>query len=125
MEGLAGTAGDPGVNIDPSELFAQFFSGGGFQFGFSGMAEPRQGKNSTIPYEVSLEDLYNGKNVKMNMEKEVVCGVCQGSALHLAALLYVLKSSFSTGAKGKAKAKPCVKCEGKGWTRSTTAVSMT
>lgn len=29
----------------------------------------------------------------------------------------------SSGAKGNAKPKPCVKCEGKGWTTVTTAVS--
>lgn len=39
---------------------------------------PRKGQDSIIPYEVTLEDLYNGKHVKMNMEKEVVCSSCDG-----------------------------------------------
>ena len=42
------------------------------------MSRPRRGEDSVIPYEVTLEDLYNGKHVKMNMEKEIVCGVCRG-----------------------------------------------
>ncbi len=34
-----------------------------------------------------------------------------------------IESSGSSGAKGSAKPKQCVKCEGKGWTMVTTAVS--
>lgn len=57
------------------------FGGGGFSFAFGGgpgSARPRGGEDSVIPYEVTLEDLYNGKHVKMNMEKEIVCGGCKG-----------------------------------------------
>lgn len=69
--------------MDPQDLFAEFFGGSGMRFGFDfgpNMRPKRaKGEDSVIPYEVSLEDLYNGKSVKMNMEKEVVCGSCKGS----------------------------------------------
>jgi len=73
--------------MDPADLFAQFFGGGGPMFGFDFGADMgpgrRRGKgeDSIIPYEVTLEDLYNGKSVKMNMEKEVVCGQCKGCVM--------------------------------------------
>ncbi|KAH9936050.1 hypothetical protein B0H21DRAFT_758745 [Amylocystis lapponica] len=107
MDGVSG-GGGPG-KMDAADIFSELF-GGGMHFGFDfgpGMRGGRRtkGEDSVIPYDVTLEDLYVGKSVRMNMEKEVVCGVCKGS-----------------GAKGSAKAKPCVKCEGKGWTFTTTQV---
>lgn len=80
LEGLAKGFGGPSGGPDAADLFAEFFSGGGFSFMFNGprMSRPRRGEDSVIPYEVTLEDLYNGKHVKMNMEKEIVCGVCRG-----------------------------------------------
>lgn len=84
MEGMArgGGGGGFGGGMDPTDLFAELFGasmGFGFDFG-PGSRGPRRtkGQDSNIPYEVTLEDLYNGKIVKMNMEKEAVCGVCKG-----------------------------------------------
>ncbi|KAH8118129.1 DnaJ-domain-containing protein, partial [Phellopilus nigrolimitatus] len=117
LEGIAGGQGGPGGGVDPADIFAELFGGGGrgggggFSFAFGGPGGmgggPRRSRqqDSIIPYEVTLEDLYNGKHVKMNMEKEIVCAVCRGS-----------------GAKSGAKPKPCIKCEGKGWTTSTTPI---
>ncbi|KAI0370384.1 DnaJ-domain-containing protein [Pilatotrama ljubarskyi] len=113
MEGMSRGAGSgPGFSgmdgMDPADIFAELFGASmnfGFDYGPSRGPRRTKGQDSHIPYEVTLEDLYNGKTVKMNMEKEVVCGTCKG-----------------TGAKGNAKPKPCVKCEGKGWTIVTTAV---
>ncbi|OCH95463.1 DnaJ-domain-containing protein [Obba rivulosa] len=107
MDGLS-RGGPGGAGPDPADIFAELFNGFSFGFDFGGPRGPRRsrGEDSVIPYEVSLEDLYNGKTVKMNMEKEVVCGVCKGS-----------------GAKGSAKPKQCVKCEGKGWTIVTTQIA--
>ncbi|KAF9048597.1 DnaJ-domain-containing protein [Panaeolus papilionaceus] len=98
MEGL--TRGGGGHGMDPADIFAQFF-GGNPMFGFDFGPERRRGKgeDTVIPYDVTLEDLYNGKSVKMNMETEVVCGSCKGS-----------------GGRGNVKPKPCSTCEGKGWT---------
>jgi DnaJ family protein A protein 2 len=85
MQGLAGPGG-PQDGPDAGDLFAQFFGGvpgaGAFSFEFGGPGRPfrkrNKGEDSVIPYEVSLEDLFNGKTVKVNMEKEVECGVCKG-----------------------------------------------
>lgn len=71
MAGLEGSAGSAGMN--EADLFSAFFGSG--MFGFGG---PRRNQESVIPYETTLEDLYNGKSVKMNMEKEAVCGLCKG-----------------------------------------------
>jgi DnaJ family protein A protein 2 len=78
MEGITG-GGRGGPGMDAADLFAQFF-GGGFEFG-PGTGAPRRrrkGEDSVIQQEVTLEDLYNGKHLKMNLEKEVVCGTCKG-----------------------------------------------
>ncbi|KAF5392257.1 hypothetical protein D9757_001513 [Collybiopsis confluens] len=106
MDGLSGGGSRGGPNAD--DIFAQFFGGGGggpggpfpgFSFGFDMGGGPSRRKNdSIIPHQVTLEDLYNGKIVKMNMEKQVLCGTCKGS-----------------GAKGNAKPKPCSSCEGNGY----------
>ncbi|EKM58072.1 uncharacterized protein PHACADRAFT_252071 [Phanerochaete carnosa HHB-10118-sp] len=92
--------GGGGPGMDAADIFSELFGGMhfGFDFGPGGGPRRSKGEDSLIPYDVTLEDLYNGKSVKMNMEKEAVCSVCKGS-----------------GAKGSAKPKQCVKCEGKGF----------
>lgn len=99
--GMAGLRGGGSAGMD--DLFSQFFSSSsfGFEFDLGGGASRRRtkGQDSIISYDVTLEDLYNGKAVKMNMEKDVVCGICKG-----------------TGTRGNAKPKQCATCEGKGWT---------
>ncbi|KAJ1307579.1 hypothetical protein OPQ81_001676 [Rhizoctonia solani] len=98
---------DDDIGIDPDDLFAHLFGGMGMgpgMFGMGGMGPgPSRGhsarsKDSVIPYEVTLEDLYNGKTVQMNMTRDVICLQCNGSG-------------------GKAKATPtqCTRCTGKGW----------
>ncbi|KAF8907328.1 hypothetical protein CPB84DRAFT_1768933 [Gymnopilus junonius] len=102
MEGLSGP-GSGGHGMEAEEIFAQFFGRQMFGFDFGPDARRGKGEDSIIPHEVTLEDLYNGKSIKMNMEKEVVCAVCKGS-----------------GARGNAKPKPCSTCDGQGWTRIKT-----
>ena len=86
MAGLAGPGGgDPGMSAE--EMLAQFFSSGGggssfgFNFGPGGPGGRRRKQNEVVPYDVTLEDLYNGKTVRINMEKDVTCGTCQGYEL--------------------------------------------
>lgn len=81
MDGV-GSGHGHGPNMDPADLLSELFGGGfhfGFDFGGPG-SRPRRsrGEDSVITHEVTLEDVYNGKSIKMNMEKEVVCGVCKG-----------------------------------------------
>lgn len=91
--GLDSLKGGGGPGMDPADLFSELFGGMNFGFDFGGPGGgPRRpkGEDSVIHYDVTLEDLYNGKSVKMNMEKEAVCTVCKGSvgvlAEHRAAL---------------------------------------
>ncbi|KAJ2922882.1 hypothetical protein H1R20_g14248, partial [Candolleomyces eurysporus] len=101
--GMDGLTKGPGMGgQDPNDIFAQFFAHPGM-FGFDfGPGRPRKGEDTMIPYEATLEDIYNGKTVKMNMEKEAICSTCKGS-----------------GARGNAKPKQCSTCDGKGWTNVT------
>lgn len=125
MEGLSKRPGEPDMN----DIFAHFFGGGHPMFGFDfGPDEPssRRGKgaNSVIPHEVTLEDLYNGKSVKMNMEKEVICTVCKGyciSETWTRSVMLMVHDSRS-GARGNAKPKPCSTCEGAGISHIKTRV---
>ncbi|KAF7312123.1 DNAj-like protein subfamily a member 2-like protein [Mycena indigotica] len=99
IDGLKSGSGMSGMD----DLFAQFFAGGGMHFGFDfgGPSSRRRGASddTVVPHTVTLEDLYNGKILKLNLEKEAVCSTCKGS-----------------GARGNAKPKPCGICEGRGWT---------
>jgi DnaJ family protein A protein 2 len=81
MAGLAGSA--HGEGMGSADLFAEFFGGGdtfGFTFGpgAGGSSRRTKGQDTIIPHDVSLEDIYNGKSVKMNLEKEVLCNTCKG-----------------------------------------------
>ena len=83
MDGFTGPGGrNGGMPADAADMFAQFFGGGATFFDFAGGQGPRKrkGEDTEIPYQVTLEDLYNGKSVKITMEKEVVCGTCNGLA---------------------------------------------
>ncbi|EUC54650.1 DnaJ central domain protein [Rhizoctonia solani AG-3 Rhs1AP] len=95
---------DDDIGMDPDDLFAHLFGGMGMGPGMFNMGSgPSRGggsrsRDSVIPYEVSLEDLYNGKNVQMNMTRDVICLQCNGS-----------------GGKAKATRTQCTRCKGKGW----------
>ncbi|KAL6302474.1 DnaJ-domain-containing protein [Sparassis latifolia] len=101
MDGVSGRGAHGAGGMDAADLFAELFGHGmqfGFDFGPGSRPRRTKGEDTVITHEVTLEDLYNGKSVRMSLEKEVVCGVCKGS-----------------GARGSAKPKTCVKCEGRGW----------
>lgn len=68
-EGLqgGGGGGHPGADI-----FSQMFGGGMRQRG------PQKGEDLTHPLKVSLEDLYNGKTVKLAVNRDVLCEGCSG-----------------------------------------------
>ncbi|OQR81753.1 hypothetical protein THRCLA_11437, partial [Thraustotheca clavata] len=69
-EGLQGGGGG-GAGAD---IFSQMFGGrgGGRPRG------PQKGEDLTHPLKVSLEDLYNGKTVKLAVNRDVLCGRCEG-----------------------------------------------
>jgi DnaJ family protein A protein 2 len=78
MDGFGGPGASGPSAADIFDIF-----GGAAMFGFGPTAAEdgsrrQKGQDTVIPYEVTLADLYNGKAVKMNMEKEAVCGTCKG-----------------------------------------------
>ena len=77
MEGLTKGAGGGGGGMDPNDLFAHLF-GGSFGFGFGPGPRRSRGEDSTQPLDVTLEDLYNGKTIKLAMERDVICSGCKG-----------------------------------------------
>ncbi|KAI8336727.1 hypothetical protein BC941DRAFT_427918 [Chlamydoabsidia padenii] len=71
-----GGGGQPFQN--PFDVFSHFFGGGG-GFGGHGQQQERRGPNLNIELEVTLEDLYNGATVELDISKQVVCDHCHGS----------------------------------------------
>jgi len=79
----------------PFDIFSSFgFGGGG---GGSRVQEQKKGPNVEIPLEVSLKDLYLGKEMKLAHKKQVLCPKCRG-----------------TGAKKADDVQTCNECGGSG-----------
>ena len=81
--GLEGVDDEGGAAARGEDLFSMFFGGGR---GRGRPAGPRKGPSVNHPIKVSLEDLYNGKTVKLAVNRKVIVG----------------------------DAKECVKCHGQG-----------
>jgi DnaJ family protein A protein 2 len=85
LEGLE--EGGGGGGRSPDDIFSMFFGGGGR--GGGGRAGPRKGESINHPIKVSLEDLYNGKTVKLAINRQVIvgeatmCDVCNGQGVVL------------------------------------------
>mmetsp|Transcript_14494 Transcript_14494/g.21305 ORF Transcript_14494/g.21305 Transcript_14494/m.21305 type:complete len:411 (-) Transcript_14494:215-1447(-) len=80
--GLEGVSDDGGPSAAGGEdLFSMFFGGGGRRRG------PRKGPSVNHPLKVSLEDLYNGKTVKLAINRKVIvgdvkeCTECRGQGM--------------------------------------------
>ncbi|KAG8801544.1 Type I HSP40 co-chaperone [Serendipita sp. 411] len=69
-------SGPGGMGMDPTEMFAQMFGGGGF--GMPRDRGPRKGKDLVHRVAVTLEDLYRGKTTKLALTKHVICAKCSG-----------------------------------------------
>lgn len=56
------------------------FMGGGGLLGqmFGGGSRRRKGETTVQPLSVTLEDLYNGKNSKLQLTKKALCKTCNG-----------------------------------------------
>eukprot|EP01123_Difflugia_compressa_P002023 TRINITY_DN1270_c0_g1_i1.p1 TRINITY_DN1270_c0_g1~~TRINITY_DN1270_c0_g1_i1.p1 ORF type:complete len:420 (-),score=105.87 TRINITY_DN1270_c0_g1_i1:74-1333(-) len=69
--------------MDPSDIFAQFFGGGGPFGGFSGGYGRRGGGNSeshiVMSISLSLEEIYQGCKKNITYDRKVVCRTCEGS----------------------------------------------
>ncbi|KAI9013971.1 hypothetical protein CLU79DRAFT_767884 [Phycomyces nitens] len=67
-------SGNGGHHQNPFDIFSHFFGGG-----HHGHAQERKGPNMQVVLEVSLEDLYNGANIEVDISKQAVCDHCHGS----------------------------------------------
>ena len=73
-EGLEEGAGGGGGGGDASDLFSQMFGGGGRRQ----PRGPQKGDDIKHAIKVSLEDLYNGKTVRLAISRNKPCGDCNG-----------------------------------------------
>lgn len=81
----------------PFDIFKHFFGGENNQFfNFSQGKQKRKGNDTTHSIDISLEDLYNGKTLKISLNKQKICDTCDG-----------------TGCKNKTNSK-CQTCKGSG-----------
>lgn len=108
-----GYGGGPGM--DMNDIFSQFgdiFGGGGSPFeGFFGGGGGRQGggrrvargSNLRIKVKLTLEEIANGAEKKIKVNKQVICKTCDG-----------------TGAKDRASVSTCKTCGGSGAVRRVT-----
>lgn len=72
MEGLEGTSTE---NHSAEDIFSMFFGGGGGRGRRSG---PQKGDDIVHSIKASLEDLYNGKTVKLAISRNKPCPDCDG-----------------------------------------------
>ncbi|CDH60313.1 heat shock protein family protein [Lichtheimia corymbifera JMRC:FSU:9682] len=82
----------------PFDIFSQFFGGGGFG-GHRAQQQERRGPDVQVELPVSLEDLYNGGSLEIDISKQVVCDHCHGS-----------------GARRSEDIQTCPTCQGHGRT---------
>lgn len=81
----------------PFDIFKHFFGGESNNFfNFSHEKQKRRGNDTTHSIDISLEDLYNGKTLKISLNKQKICDICDG-----------------TGCKNKISSK-CQTCKGSG-----------
>jgi DnaJ family protein A protein 2 len=121
--------------VDLEDLLSQMFMGGmggmGGMPGMGGMGggmpggrskRKQKGKDVQQDYEVSLEELYKGKTVKLASTRSKLCGSCSGyvSPLPSAPLTksHPAKPKHSSGGKEGAKARKCATCQGRGWNQT-------
>lgn len=76
-----------------------FGRGGGKGFGFN---QQQQGSDLLYETSVTLEDVLRGKNMQINIQKQIQCDICSGS-----------------GAKPGTNKKTCGACNGQGQVRQT------
>ncbi len=111
-----GGGGYGGGGMDMNDIFSQFgdifgggspfegfFGGGGRQGGGAGGRRVARGSNLRIKVRLTLEEIANGAEKKIKVNKQIVCKTCEGS-----------------GAKDKESFQTCKTCGGSGAVRRVT-----
>mmetsp|Transcript_11562 Transcript_11562/g.26465 ORF Transcript_11562/g.26465 Transcript_11562/m.26465 type:complete len:424 (-) Transcript_11562:573-1844(-) len=65
---------ESGGGGDAHDIFSAFFGGGGRR-----QRGPQKGEDLVHPIQVDLENLYNGKTVKLALTRDIICTACNGS----------------------------------------------
>ncbi|KAI8620366.1 hypothetical protein BC830DRAFT_1059368 [Chytriomyces sp. MP71] len=78
---------------NPFDIFSQFGFGGGSRGG----RQERKGTEVIMDLRVTLEEIFNGETVEVDVNKQVICPICRGS-----------------GAKSANDVKKCTSCNGQG-----------
>jgi DnaJ family protein A protein 2 len=90
-----------GFEMDPSDLFSQFFGGGMFGGGMGGQRRgpqgPQKGQDVMHALKVGLEELYNSTSKKIRVTRTRNCADCKG-----------------TGSTKKDAVEECSGCRGQG-----------
>jgi DnaJ-class molecular chaperone len=109
-------SGGPGVNVDPFGMFGNFF----------GMKNEmkRKTRDRIEEIEVSLESVYNEKNIKIRYKKNIICQPCAGSGATDTSQIRTCDICNGTGSVVKMQQiapgfvtqsqTVCTKCMGKG-----------
>lgn len=111
---------------DMDDLFSSMFGGFGFDFEDGPSAygsfdtagagpsrrKPSRGKDTIVDYHVSLEEVYKGKRVVMNLERDRKCSHCKGQVTRCACSIYT--DCGRTGGRNGVKPTKCGQCSGKG-----------
>lgn len=112
--GLEGIGDDGPSGRSADDIFSAFFGGGGGR----SRKGPRKGENVNHPIKVSLEDLYNGKTVKLAINRQVqvgeakMCDVCDGQGV------VVELRQIALGMVQQVQ-KRCTNCNGEGYIGET------
>ena len=115
LEGVSEDGGGPGGAGGGSDIFDLFFGGGRSR---GGRAGPKKGPSINHPIKVSLEDLYNGKTVKLAVNRKVIvgevseCNQCngQGAVVEIRQLGPGMIQQMQ---------RPCDSCNGQGTSAKT------
>lgn len=113
--GLEGVSDEGGHGPGGDDLFSMFFGGGGRRRSSSGR---RKGEDINHPLKVSLEDLYNGKTVKIGIHRQVMvgeakeCAACDGHGVQ------VELRQIALGMVQQLQRR-CPRCSGEGSTAKT------
>jgi len=105
--------GGPGGPGGGEDLFSMFFGGGRGR-----SAGPRKGPSTQHPLKVSLNDLYNGKTVKLAINRKVIvgesaeCDACRGQGVVME--LRQIGPGMITQMQ-----RPCGDCNGQGYKAKT------
>mmetsp|Transcript_21370 Transcript_21370/g.30938 ORF Transcript_21370/g.30938 Transcript_21370/m.30938 type:complete len:415 (-) Transcript_21370:459-1703(-) len=111
LEGVADEGGPGGAGAE--DLFSMFF--GGSQRRSAG---PRRSENVNHPLKVSLEDLYNGKTVKLAINRQVLvgessmCTACDGNGV-------VIELRQIAMGMVQQLQRRCAECSGQGYRAET------